>query len=524
MANLIVNNPDTGTSYDTGVDISKVNAIPNLEQVANNTYRIPGLGTEALMRQIVSQTINNAIADPIAFEKNTLKNYTKNLVSAENFRGVPGEKPPDKQQLIDAAKASINYLAGNKVSASDITSLINTSVQEYSDFQKMAADKIASMNAADGTGGTGGLKLVIPVAVALALPGAGAALATQLGVSAAVGTALVSTAYQVSQGADFDTAIKNATINAVTQSGSQDIAKDIASTVGKVGADAITSAGASITSTLAKGGSMSDAVKNAGAALVASSVSSATDSRAIGAATGGALTGGTKGAIVGAASEIGKPTPEDKGKQVASVGDITKDPNVVSDSPVSDLGEITITAPKDNVQVVSPTPTPAPTPAPAPTPSKDQKVIDLITPPAPVTPPPVTPKEPVTEIPEIVITAPKTSKDDVQVVSPDAPPSKDKTTTPPATTKTPEIPAEPTDTKETPKDPNLYIYSSTSPTQTTVLSKSLGTDLPFYPGSAVTTGLTSTRGAGEIDGQETGGKRRNVWNEASLRLKDALGI
>ena len=48
------------------------------------------------------------------------------------------------------------------------------------------------------------------------------------------------------------------------------------------------------------------------------------------------------------------------------------------------------------------------------------------------------------------------------------------------------------------------------------------------PDTSVTTGttvgLTGERGAGEIEGQGTGGKRKDVWNEASLRLKDALGI
>jgi hypothetical protein len=39
-----------------------------------------------------------------------------------------------------------------------------------------------------------------------------------------------------------------------------------------------------------------------------------------------------------------------------------------------------------------------------------------------------------------------------------------------------------------------------------------------------TTGLTAFRDAGEIESKQTGGKRRNVWNEESLRLKDALGV
>ena len=44
-------------------------------------------------------------------------------------------------------------------------------------------------------------------------------------------------------------------------------------------------------------------------------------------------------------------------------------------------------------------------------------------------------------------------------------------------------------------------------------------------GSALgTTGLTAYRGAGEIEGPGTGKARRKVWNEESLKLKDALGV
>ena len=42
--------------------------------------------------------------------------------------------------------------------------------------------------------------------------------------------------------------------------------------------------------------------------------------------------------------------------------------------------------------------------------------------------------------------------------------------------------------------------------------------------TGTTTGLTGERGAGEIESKETGKARQNVWNEASLRLKDALGV
>ena len=42
--------------------------------------------------------------------------------------------------------------------------------------------------------------------------------------------------------------------------------------------------------------------------------------------------------------------------------------------------------------------------------------------------------------------------------------------------------------------------------------------------TGTTVGLTGTGGAGEIESKESGKKRSSVWNEESLRLKDALGV
>jgi len=55
---------------------------------------------------------------------------------------------------------------------------------------------------------------------------------------------------------------------------------------------------------------------------------------------------------------------------------------------------------------------------------------------------------------------------------------------------------------------------------------SSGSSAPVSQGTATgtTVGLTGERGAGEIESKETGQARKNVWNEASLRLKDALGV
>ena len=104
-------------------------------------------------------------------------------------------------------------------------------------------------------------------------------------------------------------------------------------------------------------------------------------------------------------------------------------------------------------------------------------------------------------------------------------------TTPTATTpttKTEPVPSsvkEPVETsliEETVPDefykPNIKVFTSKtppkSPVPTSPLSQALGT----------TTGLTAWRGAGEIEDPSTGKKRKNVWNEETLRLKDALGV
>ena len=95
----------------------------------------------------------------------------------------------------------------------------------------------------------------------------------------------------------------------------------------------------------------------------------------------------------------------------------------------------------------------------------------------------------------------------------------------------PEVPVE--DRTGTPVDqtagyePSLTTASKVSRTggasvtgPSSTLARALQGD--FYPTS--TTGLTAYRPAGEIESEETGKQRQDVWNEASLRLKDALGI
>jgi len=157
------------------------------------------------------------------------------------------------------------------------------------------------------------------IATAYFLPSVGAELGTLLGVGNAAGTALATIAVQTSQGVDFDTAVKNATVNAIINSGSPEVAKEInAKLQDPAVSNALTSVGASIVKTGALGGSVDDMIKNAGAALAGSAATTATTgpdvspetSRAVGAAVGGALTGGVMGAATGAAGAYGQPTPE----------------------------------------------------------------------------------------------------------------------------------------------------------------------------------------------------------------------
>lgn len=85
-----------------------------------------------------------------------------------------------------------------------------------------------------------------------------------------------------------------------------------------------------------------------------------------------------------------------------------------------------------------------------------------------------------------------------------------------------EIPAEGKVTEKpgASKTPSPITYTGVTP-----LSRTLGTSFGGYGSTTgITTGLAGERGAGEIEGKETGKERQNVWNEASLRLKDALGV
>ena len=160
-------------------------------------------------------------------------------------------------------------------------------------------------------------KKAMAIAAAYYLPGVGASLGQTLVTqglitgaavpyAAAIGTALASTGASVAQGVPFDTALTNATVNAVTSTGSQSVAGYIS----KLGAspevaNAVTSVGASGLATAAKGGSAADIERNMTGALAGSTITSMTGDKIAGAAVGGQITGGTTGALIGAAGAAG---------------------------------------------------------------------------------------------------------------------------------------------------------------------------------------------------------------------------
>jgi hypothetical protein len=406
-----------------------------------------------------SFTGSNLVDSYVANKKTFVTNAVVNAGYNYAYMGYGRTSEPDEtatKNLQTAASAA--YLMGIPIST--IQSDMQTGAQQFGgslpkdDF----LTKIASY--------------VAPLAIAYFVPQMGASFASALTTSGlitttamadAVGAALASTAVQVAQGVPFDQALKNATVNAIVQTGSQSVATEINKVVNiPAVSDAITSAGASAIQTGLTGGSIEDIKKNVAGAISGSLSSSATDSRLIGSAVGGGVTGGVEGAFYGAAGEFSKQSLADQSKRESQKG--TKlafaDTDVLSDVP--SLSPNIVTAKQSSIQDT-----------------------DIITPSKPY------------KLPES---------------------SQTKTSTPRVSL------SESTSTKTGGKTdmykPSLFIYGGKSPQN---LGQTLGTSLQGTT-TGISGGLAGERGAGELESKETGKTRQNVWNEASLRLKDALGV
>jgi len=378
-------------------------------------------------------------------------------------------------------------------------------------------------------------KQLLAVGLSFALPGMGNLIGSQLvaanvitnaAIANAVGTATASIAVQMAQGADFDEALKNATVNAIIQTGAPSVATEINKIVNiPQVSDAITSAGASALKTVVAGGSAADVERNILGALAGSATASAVDystegnisaGRLAGAAVGGGVTGGVAGAAAGfageyagqqAAKEAAKTAEEKRLKDARSKMIASADTGTVSDSGQS-LGDVVVTGAKEapgitDTSIITPT-----------GPISNREVMGAMKP-APIS----------GTLKEVKVTAAREAPDitETAIVSPDSLPE---VTVKGEQEGEPQVQAEteeePTEEKGKPYRPNLFVYGGTRPT---ALPQTLGTSVENVPTAGTTTGTSvGLGGRGEIESKESGKKRKTVWNEESLRLKDALGL
>ena len=333
----------------------------------------------------------------------------------------------------------------------------------------------------------------LALALAVAAPYASAEIAgylTTAGLSeaaaAATASAITSITVQVAQGVPIEKATENALVDVAVSGATSATQQQISKVISSPGVtNAITSTVSSGLATAAKGGSQADVEKAMTAGLAGSTASTiykeAVDSssevmsKAVGGAVSGGVTGGTEGAVIGglqsAASALGKQASK---------------PNVAAplDQTAAETARL---ASKEATAAGS---------------EKGAYMPD-----GSFVPPVEEPKQGA-YLPTTPAEEPKQG-----AYLPDAGPDglvapADASTTDTTTTKAPSKSDIFTSVYLTPKS---KVGGSSS---SEALSQALGT----------TTSLTASRGAGEIEGTGTGGKRKKVWNEESLKLKDALGV
>jgi hypothetical protein len=407
---------------------------------------------------------------------------------------------------------------------------------------------------------------------------AAAAAKTALNVAQIAGTAIAKTTAGVAQGQKFEDALKNAVVDVAVSSGSVPLAKDLNVLIKNPAVtDAIVSAGGSAVKTAAAGGTSDDIVRNMTAALAGSAASSIYQKggedftkqtgRMIGSGVAGYITNKEIGAITGVLSEYGS---QSKGKVAGAIEDTfkgTSDTGALPASQVEALNPPTDAGAASGADALNKVDVTGKALAPDIT---STNIIDTAARTTPATPPPpevtAPPKLENVEVSgkalpkatditdtDILDTIAKEKKADAELKRVEISGKKEEPlaletktitgkadgtlppvnisgkadgTLPPVNISgkadEPASVAEEPVPEEKPYDPNLFILSGKKPkspttapkTSTSALSQALGT----------TTGLTASRGAGEIEDPSTGKKRKKVWNEETLRLKDALGV
>jgi hypothetical protein len=136
---------------------------------------------------------------------------------------------------------------------------------------------------------------------------------------------------------------------------------------------------------------------------------------------------------------------------------------------------------------------------------------------------------PTTELPTLPPTLPPPTRTFPPVTitptteTPTLPPTLPPETSPPVTTLPPATTAPPTSkpTSRPTKEPTYPVVISVTPEPR---PRAPSTITGVSPARLLADALTAYRPAGAIEGEESGKERQNVWNEKSLRLKDALGL
>ena len=185
------------------------------------------------------------------------------------------------------------------------------------------------------------------------------------------------------------------------------------------------------------------------------------------------------------------------------------------------LDKVTVTGQRDLVDpFVDIAPPPAQT-----TPELDKVTVtgqkDLVDPFVDIAPPPT---KSTPELEKVTVTAkpeePAPTITDIVAKTMEPPPAPTAPTAPSA----PEVKTEEPKKEEAPKKESKKLY----PTVTSVPPPARPGRQPIITGASparlLADALAAYRPAGAIEGEETGKERQNVWNEKSLRLKDALGL
>jgi hypothetical protein len=480
----------------------------------------------------ITQPLEKAVTAGV---EDTSKNLTTALQPAEkNITQAVADTSKDLTSALQPVEKVVNYIGAHPdMQLAIILAVAVPVVGEYIGAELMASGVLTSAEAASAAA----IASNATAAQAAAAGAAATATATTIGI------AIASTTAQVAQGVPLEKAIENVAADVAVSQLSPAAAKQLDTLLTSPAVtDAVVSTVASAAATAARGGSQEEVEKAMTAGLAGSAASSAYRavaksapdiySKAIAGATSGAVKGGTEGAVVGglssAAGSLGRPSTSTNLAADTSGGadfETYVDPSISQEIPPAPVEGLDITQNQSQAETERL--------------ARQNEILKLTQTPDVSTTTPSVEREPVYlgELPEVTITGTREKEYTPEITLPsgykiprvDVYGSNQTARTdftPPPSLAEPETPVEEPLAEETPAGksstykPDIFVTTYKKPksgSYSSTLGAALGT-------AGTTTGLTAERGAGEIEGTSTGKKRKQVWNEESLKLKDALGV